>query len=127
MQQYRQKETQTNPKKYSYFDDFTGSAEYRLTEVDISGKETILDSLVVNKLATAGPGQKLLKQNPFRQKAVINAGEVNIYDVSGRRVAKLGNKNKIINWEAKNMPAGVYLFVGEVNNKRVVEKGVLIK
>lgn len=115
------------PKEYSYFDEFRGTARYYLAEVDISGRETILDSLTVNNLSAAGLKQRLLTQNPFRLNAVINASKVSIYDITGRRVANLESKNNIINWKAKNMPAGVYLFVGEVNDKRVIEKGVLVE
>ncbi len=115
------------PKEYGYFDCFTGSAKYSLTEVDIYGKETALDSLIIKNIPEAGVKKRLLAQNPFRQKAVITAGQVSIYDIAGRRVASLESRNNVINWETKNIPAGVYLFMGKVNDKRVIEKGVLVR
>ncbi|MCW8823646.1 MAG: T9SS type A sorting domain-containing protein, partial [Ignavibacteriaceae bacterium] len=88
------------------------------------------------------PNEFILAQNypnPFNPLTKINFTlpyqtkvRINVYDIMGRKVAELINEKKSagtyeVNFEAKNLSSGVYVYQLEYPNQVISKKMLLIK
>ncbi len=120
----RAKDTQNN---YSIYSDVVR------TRAEALGKESYISAVVENyELSTNYP-------NPFNPSTVINysvqeAGvvKIKVYDILGSEVAELVNEMKeagyhSIEFNASNLPSGVYIYTLQVNEFSASQKMLLLK
>lgn len=133
--------TTTQPQAYSYTDaDLTaGTYSYRLRQVDFDGSSYTYDELniVINEVASFALQQNY--PNPFNPTTQINysVGErgtvtLAVYDLLGREIATLVNEVKEpgsykVNFNASNLPSGVYTYRIQSGNFVQTKKMMLMK
>lgn len=133
--------TTTQPQTYSYTDGnlAAGSYSYRLKQVDFDGSSYTYDelSIVVNDVASFVLQQNY--PNPFNPTTQINysiaeRGNVSlvVYDLLGRQVAALVNEVQEpgaykVNFNASNLPSGVYTYRIQSGNFVQTKKMMLMK
>ncbi len=129
----------SSPKEYSFIDSdkFSGTAKYRLKQVNIDGSTEYSEVVEVEgnlsyKLSQNHP-------NPFNPTTQITfttpqAGlvKLNVYNVLGEVVAELINKNieaglHQYQFNANNLPSGIYFYSISINGFTEVKKMNLIK
>jgi len=132
--------TTTEPKEYSYVDNIRSitakSLAYRLKQIDFDGRYEYSDEVFVETLA---PTDFVLKQNypnPFNPSTTITFGipvkanvVLKVFNSLGEEVAQLVNNEIIagsykIEFDATNLPSGVYFYqlnAGEfINTKKMI-------
>jgi len=138
--------TTTEPKSYSFVDKdiYSGSYKYRLKQIDFDG--TFSHSEVIEVIVDFTPKELTLEQNfpnPFNSSTIIKYSlpeasdiRISVYDILGTEVEVLVNERKEagnykINFEAVDLPSGVYLYRIETKNitssQFVTRKMVIIK
>ncbi len=133
--------TTTRENSYSFTDKNvpTGSYLYRLKQINFDGT---FEYSEIAEVTVSGPTEFLLGQNypnPFNPSTTIEysipeAGNVNlqVYNALGEELTELVNEYKKaghykINFEAKNVPSGVYLYKIESGKYNDVKKMILLK
>jgi hypothetical protein len=133
--------TTTQPQAYSYTDAglAAGTYTYRLNQVDFDGTSHASSELVIviNKVENYSLEQNY--PNPFNPTTQISysvsqRGNVNlvVYDLLGREVANLVNEVKEpgsykVNFNAVNLPSGVYAYRIQSGNFVQTKKMMLMK
>jgi hypothetical protein len=138
--------TTTEPHDYEYVDRFVRNGityEYQISDVDIAGRETIHE-----QIASATPGATVVPTefalyapypNPFNPTTTIRydvkeTGLVSfkVFDLLGREVALLVHGtvpagSYSVEWNAGDLPSGVYLCRMEAERFQQTRKVVLLK
>ena len=136
------KGTKTEPTSYFYEDDISelnfDKLYYRLKQIDFNG--TFSYSAEVEVITQ--PLDFALYQNypnPFNPSTIINfavkdAGLVSlkVYDILGSEVATLVNETKVagnfaVEFNAANLPSGVYIYTLQINGYTESKKMLLLK
>ena len=134
--------------QYSYIDKDTTSLDlyYRLKQIDLNGNYVYSNEIKVNKNL---PSHFTLEQNypnPFNPSTKIRYSipaslnpsqgvtltQLKIYDILGKEVAALVNKNQQpgnyeVNFDASNLASGVYFYQLKAGNFEQVKKMVLLR
>ncbi len=136
-----------SPKEYSFTDNITesGTYLYRLKQIDIDGSYEYSNVVEVN---VGTPAKFELMQNypnPFNPTTTIKysipkiAGvetlhvtSLRIYNVLGEEIATLVNEkqspgNYSVQFDASNLPSGVYFYTLQVGNFEQTRKMILLK
>jgi hypothetical protein len=134
--------TTTSPKQYTFLDDkipAAGNYTYRLKQVDTDGSFIYSEEIQID---FAAPNDFILKQNypnPFNPSTTIefvlgqaSFVKLDVYNALGEKVANLLNENKEqgsyqINFDAVNLPSGIYIAKLEAENKVQTIKMSLLK
>lgn len=134
--------TTTEAKKYSYSDNSltqAGIYYYRLKQIDNDGSFSYSDEIEVDFIQ---PDDFVLNQNypnPFNPSTIIEFSigqasfvKLEVYNALGEKVADLLNENKEkgsyqINFDAVNLPSGIYIAKLEAENKVQTIKMSLLK
>jgi uncharacterized protein (TIGR02145 family) len=133
--------TSTIPQKYSFTDKNLQSGKYlyRLKMIDNDG--TFEYSKII-EAEVALPGSYELSQNypnPFNPATTIHYSlakdgnvKITVYNAVGSRVATLVNENKAagnysVQFNANNLPGGIYMYKMESGNYSAVKKFILLK
>jgi len=135
--------TTSETQNYEYIDDIselqTESFSYRLKQIDYDGSYEY--SEVVSVLNTT-PLDYALQQNypnPFNPVTTIkytlpikSKVELTIYNTLGESLAQLVNEEKeagnySVNFDATNLPSGIYFYKLEANNFVQIKKMILLK
>ncbi len=133
--------TTNSPKEYSFIDKPSSSAryEYRLKQIDRDGKFHYSNSVEVN-ISIANTfllGQNY--PNPFNPSTSISyylpvSGKValKVYDMLGKEVATLVNGEITpgehrVQFNAKNLPSGIYFYTIRANNFAATKRMLLVK
>ncbi|WP_340106251.1 cohesin domain-containing protein [Rhodohalobacter sp. 8-1] len=134
--------TGENGKTYEFFSqaiDYVGNEEDRWDEADVQTEVQIGTTV---EPSSGIPGQFVLEQNypnPFNPTTTIQfglpeAGDVSleVFDMTGRRVATLVNENKSAGWhnvtfDASNLASGMYIYRIQSGNFISTRKLTLIK
>jgi len=131
----------------SFIDEITTDTEYSLSSVDIheneSGiSESVLVSVSLNVIDNLMPTEYALMSaypNPFNPVTNITYGlpehvnvQIVVYDLSGKQVETLINEFQTpgyysVNWDADNLPSGVYLIRMDSGDYTQTQKVVLVK
>jgi hypothetical protein len=138
--------TATEPHDYEYVDRFVQNGiayEYQISDVDITGRETIHEQIVsATPSAAAVPTEFALHApypNPFNPITSIRYDvketglvSVKVFDLLGREVATLVHAtvpagSHSIEWNAGDLPSGVYLCRMEAQDFMQTRKVVLLK
>jgi len=138
--------TTTEPHDYQYMDRFVQNGmtyEYRISEVDITGRETIHKQTVsATPTHEAMPLEFALYPNypnPFNPTTAIRYDvketglvSLKVFDLLGREVATLVNRempagSRTIVWDATDLPSGVYLCRMEAERFVGTRKMMLLK
>lgn len=130
-----------SPKQYSYIDEkpITGKSKYRLKQIDLDGKyeyseEIEVEIEILNKyeLSQNYP-------NPFNPSTTIKFSlaesglvELEVYNTLGERVTQLINRemekgNHTVEFNARNLPSGIYFYRLTAGNFVEVKRMILIK
>ena len=133
--------TTTQPQSYSFTDSKleAGTYIYRLNQVDFDGSSYASDelSIVINKSFSYALEQNY--PNPFNPTTLISysvpeRGNVSlvVYDLLGRQVASLVNQVKEpgsykVNFNASNLPSGIYTYSIKSGNFVQSKKMMLLK
>jgi len=126
-----------SPKEYSFFDN-SGATSYRLKQVDFNGNYEYSDVVTVSSVITK---TELYQNspNPFNPSTKISfslaeTGKVNVsvYNVIGQKVADLVNQTMEsgvhnVDFNASNLPSGLYIYRLETPNYSKTMKMMLIK
>ncbi len=131
-----------SPKSYTFTDvvNSAGKYSYRLKQIDVDGSFKYSD---VVEVTVATPNKFELSQNypnPFNPTTTIKYSVVGnsvpvklaVYDVLGRLVKTLVNKNQgagnyEVRFNANNLPSGIYFYKLAACNFNSVRKMILIK
>ncbi|OGU65020.1 MAG: hypothetical protein A2440_09240 [Stygiobacter sp. RIFOXYC2_FULL_38_25] len=130
-----------SPKTYSFVDEPTGGNEftYRLKQIDFDG--TFEYSPEVNVRFSDNRNFKLVQNfpNPFNPETVIKFElpqasfvKLRVYNTLGEEVGNLINEKKdagiySVDFNAKHLPSGVYLYRLETNGYTQTKKMILLK
>lgn len=134
--------TKTGATGYSYSDivNTTGQYFYRLRQVDFDGTFEFSNEIMVD--VTVIPGEFMLAQNfpnPFNPSTEITFSidktgfvTLNVYNILGEKVAELVNGIKeagvySVNFDAKDLTTGTYIYSLQSENQTISKKMVLIK
>ncbi|RPH37627.1 T9SS C-terminal target domain-containing protein [bacterium] len=136
------------PQEYAYTDNdpVTGSALYRLRQIDLDGSvhysESIMAEMVAGAPGAARPVSFALEQNypnPVNPSTAINyrlpvTAQVKlvVYDLLGREVAVLVDDQKApgthqVEWKASGLASGVYLYRMQAGNFVEAKRLVVLK
>jgi len=145
---YRNAELQGATTETSFTDEMTEDTEYAVSAVDIheneSGmSESVLvempDMNVIDNLIPTEYALKAAYPNPFNPVTNITYGlpeytnvQIVIFDLSGKQVETLINEFQTpgyhsVNWNADNLPSGVYLIRMDSGEFTQIQKVVLVK
>ncbi len=138
--------TTTEPHDYEYVDRWVQNGltyEYRISDVDITGRETIHEQIVsATPARNATPLDFALHPNhpnPFNPTTTIRydvkqAGQVRltIFNLLGQEVARLVDGRQVtgshtISWDAADLPSGIYLCRMEAEGFQETRKVMLLK
>ncbi|MCX7836088.1 MAG: T9SS type A sorting domain-containing protein [bacterium] len=115
---------------------------YRIADVDVDGIESMYPYVVHATPVSIIPNKYELQQNipnPFNpiteiRYSIKEAGkvELSVFDVNGREVARLVDDYQTpnvysVNFDAKNLPAGVYFYQLRAGKFTAVKKMMLVK
>jgi len=126
-----------SPKEYSFFDN-SGATSYRLKQVDFNGNYEYSDVVTV-KASLAKTELYQNSPNPFNPSTKISfslaeTGKVNvsIYNIIGQKVADLVNQTMesgvhSVDFNASNLPSGLYIYRLDTPNYSKTMKMMLIK
>jgi hypothetical protein len=118
--------------------------EYRISDVDYSGKVEILKTITINitENSTDIPKTYALNSaypNPFNPTTTISYDlpnssfvTISVYDITGNLVENLMNENKeagsySVKWNASNISSGIYLYRLVTNDFVSTKKLILLK
>lgn len=129
---------------YSFTDDITllqkGKVSYRLKQIDFSGTFSYSD--IVDVVVNPVPNQFELCQNypnPFNPNTMINFSlpeksnvVLKVFNTLGEEVAEIVNKyldagTYTYNFDASNLPSGIYVYTLQTADKLLSKKMTLIK
>jgi len=130
-----------SPKDYSFTDANApkGNVSYRLKQIDTDGSFSYSDVVTVNNVLAKSFKLYSPYPNPFNPSTTIkysipSASNVSlkIYDVIGNEVASLVNERKDageyeVNFNAKDLPSGIYFSTLRSNGNVQTQKLILIK
>ena len=135
--------TTTEPKEYSYVDNISGinanALAYRLKQMDFDGSYEYSDEVFVDKLA---PAQFVLEQNypnPFNPTTTIGFGlqsksnvKIVVLNSIGEEVAVVLNEEREpgfyqVEFNAANLPSGVYFYQLKAGSYVETKKMILMK
>ncbi|MFH1011189.1 MAG: T9SS type A sorting domain-containing protein, partial [bacterium] len=138
--------TTTEPHAYEFVDRFVQNGltyEYRISDVDITGRETIHEQIIsATPTRDAVPLEFALHPNfpnPFNPTTTIRCDvkerglvSLKVFDLLGREVVTLVNGDipagtHTIVWDASGLPSGVYLCRMEAERFQETRKMVLLK
>ena len=131
----------------SFIDDITEDTQYTVSAVDIHENESGMSSSVLvspplNVIDNLIPTEYALMSaypNPFNPVTKITYGlpehvnvQIIVYDLSGKQVETLINEFQTpgyhsVNWDANNLPSGVYLIRMDSGEFTQTQKVVLVK
>ena len=126
-----------SPKEYSFFDN-SGATSYRLKQVDFNGNYEYSDVVTV-KASLAKTELYQNSPNPFNPSTKISfslaeTGKVNVsvYNVIGQKVADLVNQTMEsgvhnVDFNASNLPSGLYIYRLDTPNYSKTMKMMLLK
>jgi Lamin Tail Domain/Secretion system C-terminal sorting domain len=131
----------SSPKSYSFVDNnpLSGKVEYRLKQIDNDGQYKYSN---IVEVSFSNPLRFALFQNypnPFNPSTIIKYQiskavyvSLKVYDVLGRRVASLVNKNEqpgnySVRFNAEKLSSGIYYYQLKAGNYRQVKKLLLLK
>ncbi len=134
--------TTTEKKSYSFTDENVkaGTYSYKLYQQDYDGSRKLAGE--TNATVSSNPADFTLAQNypnPFNPTTVINYSvpsesfvTLKVYDVMGNEVKTLVNEKKSagsynVNFNAKNLAAGLYVYQLRTNNFEASKKMMLLK
>ncbi len=124
---------------YTDLNNLYGTIYYRLKQVDLDGNFTYTNSISVNKSANYSYSLSQNYPNPFNPVTNINYTvakdglvKIKVYDVLGNEVCELLNQIKAagsytLQFNASNLPSGVYFYKLETDNFIDTKKMLLIK
>ncbi len=132
--------TTTKPHQYSFTDKklLPGHYSYRLKQVDFDGSSTTTDAVD----AEVGPPEYSLSQNypnPFNPTTTIDYQTaepglvtLKVYNILGEEAVVLVNENKeagsyTAEFNAGNLPAGIYLYQLKAGSTAITRKLLLLK
>jgi len=128
-----------SPKEYSFLDNSAkGSVSYRLKQVDFNGNFEYSDIVTV-KASLAKTELYQNSPNPFNPSTKISfslaeTGKVNvsIYNIIGQKVAELVNQTMEsgvhnVDFNASNLPSGLYIYRMDTPNYSKTMKMMLLK
>jgi len=136
------KGTTTNISNYSYLDKglALGTYSYRLKQTDLNGSHTFSDAINVNMNLPVEFSLEQNYPNPFNPSTVIKFSvpeksnvTVKVFSVTGQEVATLINNEQKeagsynINFNAKNLTSGMYIYTVTANGKVLAKKMTLVK
>jgi hypothetical protein len=128
-------------KEYRFVDNniLTGKNYYRLKQIDFDGRFKYSDVVEINFSNNFSFVLNQNYPNPFNPETKISWNQeseshisLKIYDVLGNEIAVLLN-NKLeagsheINFSAKNLPSGIYLYTIESGENKLTKKMLLLK
>ena len=132
------------PQHYSYYDDISdiqaSSFVYRLKQIDYNGSFEYSEEVIVNNSVT--PDEYFLSQNypnPFNPSTTISYSisemefvTLKVYDFLGSEVAILVDEEKPagtykVEWNATDIPSGVYFYKLQTNGFIETKKMMLLK
>ncbi len=130
-----------SPKQYSYKDErpITGKSKYRLKQIDFDGKHEYSDEIEVEVEILSKYELSQNFPNPFNPSTTIKFSlaesgmvEMEVYNTLGERVTRLINQemdkgNHTIEFNAGNLPSGIYFYKLVSGNFSQVKRMVLIK
>lgn len=135
--------TTTETTSYSYVDnDISNSVlslRYRLKQVDFDGTFKYSSMVEVKNIAPVEFSLSQNYPNPFNPSTIIkfaipqdNFVTLKVYNIVGEEVAILANKemssgNYKVNWNAQNVPSGVYFYKLAAGDYSEVKKMLLVK
>ena len=132
--------TTTEPKEYSFADQFAdvGINFYRLKQIDFRGTFEYSEAIEVNvPLKSYALEQNY--PNPFNPSTQINFSipdksfvTLKVYNMQGEEVATLIQEELLagifsVEWNAENVPSGVYVYSMIANNKVQSHKMILLR
>jgi len=128
-----------SPKEYSFLDNSAkGSVSYRLKQVDFNGNFEYSDIVTV-KASLAKTELYQNSPNPFNPNtkisfSLVETGKVNvsIYNIIGQKVAELVNQTMEsgvhnVDFNASNLPSGLYIYRMDTPNYSKTMKMMLLK
>ena len=137
------KGTSSQPVSYSYGDnniDYSASSvRYRLKQIDYEGTSEYSNIVEVNNISPTNYALTQNYPNPFNPTTTIkysipqdNFVSLKVFNVIGKEVATLVNKEMktgtfTVNWNAGNLPSGVYFYKLSSGNFLEIRKMVLLK
>jgi len=130
-----------SPKDYSFTDANApkGNVSYRLKQIDTDGSFSFSDVVSVNNALAKSFKLYSPYPNPFNPSTTIKYSipsasivSLKIYDVIGNEVASLVNEKKDageyeVNFNAKDLPSGIYFSTLRSNGNVQTQKLILIK
>jgi Secretion system C-terminal sorting domain len=137
------KGTSSQPVSYFYEDnniDYSASSvRYRLKQIDYEGTSEYSNIVEVNNISPTNYALTQNYPNPFNPSTTIkysipqdNFVSLKVFNVIGKEVATLVNKEMktgtfTVNWNAGNLPSGVYFYKLSSGNFSEIRKMVLLK
>jgi len=132
--------TTTETNQYKFVDEgFKGNVYYRLKQVDFNGTFSYSDIVEINGVTVTTIELEQNYPNPFNPSTIIKyqigeAGYINlrVYDVLGNDVVTLINKDMQagsyeIEFDARNLPSGIYYYTLSAGSYELTKKMILIK
>lgn len=135
------KGTTTEKQNYSFRDEglSEGVYNYRLNQIDYDGTQEVVGETTVNLILPAEFSLEQNYPNPFNPSTSISFSiltsefvSLKVFDVLGREVATLVNEEKPtgrykVDFNAANLPSGVYLYKLQAGNFAETKKLMLLK
>ena len=135
------KGTTAGNSSYSFTDNnpLTGKIYYRLKQIDYDGSFVYYNPVEVTFDKALSYSLEQNYPNPFNPQTTINyevksSGKVliRIYDIIGNEIARLVDENQeagsySVNFDASNLPSGVYIYTIKVNDFVQSRKMTLLK
>jgi Peptidase family M1 domain/Peptidase M1 N-terminal domain/Secretion system C-terminal sorting domain len=132
--------TSTERNEYSFVDEgFQGKIYYRLKQIDFNGTFSYSDVIEINGVTVTTIELEQNYPNPFNPSTKIkyqiaDAGFVNlrVYDVLGNEVSTLINKDMQagsyeVEFNASNLPSGIYYYTLNTGSYSQTKKMILLK
>ena len=126
---------------YSFIDDkpLTGKNNYKLYQLDLSGEKKLIKSVDVDFNQSINFQLNQNYPNPFNPGTAINFSvpvpanvTLKIYDILGKEILTLVNENKprgnyTVEFNAANLPTGIYLYRLAAGKYSQLKKMILLK
>lgn len=133
--------TTTNPSEYSYNDDVNSSGHftYRLKQIDFDGTYEFSDEVNVEVSLPVKFNLAQNYPNPFNPSTIISFSipqtsnvNLSVFNVLGEEVAVLVHETKSagsyeVEFNAKNLTSGIYIYKLEAGSFKSVKKMLLVK
>ena len=133
--------TTTEPKSYSYTDQSVSNGKhyYRLKQIDFDGSVTYSEAVEAEVSLPANFALEQNYPNPFNPSTAIKYSfpkisfvQIKVFDVLGNEIETLVNEEKPagtyeLNWNASNLPSGVYFYQLKAGSFFETKKMILMK